>query len=122
MRLDAWLVLRCVAAILPAALGVMPAPAAEPAAWKFELAGGERAAGFTKVAADQVYSAERGFGFEPGARVTAAGGYCTSEQPFFFSVKVPEGNYRVTVTLGDPEGAATTNVKAELRRLMLENV
>src|SRR5207237_9119949 len=40
----------------------------------------------------------------------------------FFSVKVPEGNYRVTVTLGDAAGESTTTVKAELRRLMLENV
>ena len=33
-----------------------------------------------------------------------------------------EGNYRVTVTLGDLEGDTVTTVKAELRRLMLEKV
>src|SRR3954471_4346980 len=43
--------------------------------------------------------------------------------PRYLSIKVPEeGNYRVTVTMGDPETAATTTVKAELRRLMVENV
>lgn len=43
--------------------------------------------------------------------------------PQYLSVKVPEeGNYRVTVTLGDPDAPAVTTVKAELRRLMLENV
>jgi hypothetical protein len=34
---------------------------------------------------------------------------------------VPEGNYLVTVTLGDPNGTSTTTIKAELRRLMLEH-
>ncbi len=46
----------------------------------------------------------------------------TSDKPFLFSVKVPEGNYDVTVTLGDPEGESVTTVKAESRRLMLEKV
>ncbi len=38
-----------------------------------------------------------------------------------FSVALPEGNWRVTVTLGDRR-AATTTVKAEARRLMLDRV
>jgi lysophospholipase L1-like esterase len=35
---------------------------------------------------------------------------------------VPEGNYRVTVTLGDAIASSNTTVKAESRRLMLESV
>jgi lysophospholipase L1-like esterase len=35
---------------------------------------------------------------------------------------VPEGNYRVTVTLGDPKADAITTVKSETRRLMLERI
>jgi lysophospholipase L1-like esterase len=42
--------------------------------------------------------------------------------PFTFSTDLPEGNYDVTVTFGDDKAPATTTVKAELRRLMLENV
>lgn len=43
--------------------------------------------------------------------------------PRYFSFRVPaEGNYRVTVTVGDPDADAVTTVKAELRRLMLENI
>lgn len=95
-----------------------PAIADEPLRFVF----GRGEAGFTIVTPGQDYSVERGFGFEPGNKVVAQGSFCTSDQPFFFSVKVPEGNYRVTVTLGDPAGEATTTVKAELRRLMLENV
>jgi lysophospholipase L1-like esterase len=39
-----------------------------------------------------------------------------------FSVKVPEGNYAVSVVLGDPSTESDTTVKAEQRRLMLESV
>ena len=35
---------------------------------------------------------------------------------------MPEGNYKVTVTLGDNEEESNTTIKAELRRLMVENV
>lgn len=43
-------------------------------------------------------------------------------QPFFFSADVPEGNYKVTVTLGSKDAATCTTVKSESRRLMLENI
>jgi len=42
-----------------------------------------------------------------------------AKPPFYFSVAVPEeGNYRVTVMLGDRDAESVTTVKAELRRLM----
>ena len=40
----------------------------------------------------------------------------SSLRPFTVSVKVPDGNYRVTVTLGDKKRAAQTVVRAESRR------
>lgn len=98
---------------------------------KFDFGTGKVMRGYTQVSADSIYSKETGFGFEPGANVTCSdrGGknplrsdFCTGDKPFYFSVTVPEGNYRVTVTLGDSEAATATVVKAELRRLMLENV
>jgi lysophospholipase L1-like esterase len=46
---------------------------------------------------------------------------CTSDKPFFFSVPIPEGNYRITVILGGPQSSITT-VRAEGRRLMLEKI
>lgn len=52
------------------------------------------------------YSDSSGFGFE---------------HPNVFSVAVPEGNYKVTITLGDPRAAGDTTIYAELRRLMLEH-
>ena len=45
-----------------------------------------------------------------------------SEQPFFYSVAVPDGNYKVTVTLGSKKRAAKTVVRAESRRLFVEEV
>lgn len=45
----------------------------------------------------------------------------TSEKPFYFSVPVEDGNYKVTVTLGNKKKAAQTVVRAESRRLMVEN-
>jgi lysophospholipase L1-like esterase len=74
------------------------------------------------MAPTNVYSNAAGYGFEPGAAVTAADGCITSTNPFYFSVKLPEGNYRVTAAFGDRIGESTMTVKAELRRLMLEKV
>lgn len=65
------------------------------------------------LAVHTLYSEAAGYGLEPGATPTA----------FQFSMRVPEeGNYQVTVTLGDPAAESVTTVKAELRRLMLEQV
>ncbi len=45
-----------------------------------------------------------------------------SDRPFFYSVAVPDGNYKVTVTLGSKKRAAKTVVRAESRRLFVEEV
>ena len=52
---------------------------------------------------------------------TIAKGVCTSSSPFYFSIPLPEGNYRVSLALGGGEAAVTT-VRAEARRLMLEKI
>lgn len=100
--------------------------------FKFDFGPGAAAPGFIQIKPDTTFSKELGYGFEaqrlPTQGVDANpadplhGDLVTSEQPFSFSVQVPEGNYRVTVTLGDPKAEATTTVKAETRRLMLEPV
>ena len=109
-----------------------PASAGEAALYKFDFGPGAVADGYLPVLPATVYTSELGYGFEPGAAVTGVdrGGadpvredFITSDRPFFFSARVPaEGNYRVTVTLGDAAGETTTTIKAELRRLMAENV
>lgn len=75
-----------------------------PVKFRFDLSSG-------KIAA---YDDKLGYGFEERSGETA---------PLYFSVRVPEeGNYRVTVTLGDSGASSVTTVKAELRRLMIEKV
>ena len=44
-----------------------------------------------------------------------------STEPFYFSVPVEDGNYWVMVTLGSKKKAAHTVVRAESRRLMVED-
>ena len=44
-----------------------------------------------------------------------------SDKPFYFSVPVRDGNHKVTVTLGSSKKAGQTVVRAESRRLMVEN-
>lgn len=104
---------------------------AQTVSQKFDFGSGKTAKGFTQISATHVYSKEKGFGFEQPANINCidrAGkdalrsDFCTSNKPFYFSVAVPEGNYRVTVTFGDAKDATATTVKAELRRLMLEKV
>jgi lysophospholipase L1-like esterase len=89
------------------------AQALEPV--KFSFGPGKAPAGYAQVAPDAAYSAARGYGYEPDALPDGT-------HPFYFSLDLPEGNYKVTVTLGDDKEAANTTVKAELRRLMLEDV
>ncbi len=99
--------------------------------FKFDFGPGKVAPDYTQVLPAMTYTKERGYGFEPGATITGVerngkdalrSDFCTSDKPFYFSVALPEGNYNVTITLGDAVGASTTTVKAELRRLMLEQV
>jgi lysophospholipase L1-like esterase len=60
-------------------------------------------------------------GFDLLPSPTVEGKSCTSDKPFFFSVPIPEGSYRITVVLGGPQASVTT-VRAEGRRLMLEKI
>ncbi len=64
-----------------------------------------------------VYSAENGNGYDIVSAPKAK-----SNSPFFYSVKVADGNYKVTVVLGSKKKAGKTVVRAENRRLMLDEV
>lgn len=61
------------------------------------------------------YSEERGYGYDilptPDKK---------NKEPFYFSVKVPDGNYKVKVELGSKKIAGNTTVRAEGRRLLVE--
>ncbi|MCM3873183.1 MAG: rhamnogalacturonan acetylesterase [Pyrinomonadaceae bacterium] len=118
--------------ILPPASGWAQGPPPAPqTAFKFDFGPGKVAPDYIQVLPTTVYTDALGYGLEPGATVTGIdrGGtnilrndFLTSNRPFFFSVKVPEGNYNVTIIFGDFGGESVATVKAETRRLMLERV
>ncbi|MGN6374271.1 MAG: rhamnogalacturonan acetylesterase [Sphingomonas sp.] len=88
-------------------LGTASAHAATAPRQSYALDGAQ--AGFTSVASDAAYR-PGAYGYEPASR--------TGDR--LFSVAVPPGTYRVTLTFGDRPGTVT--VKAENRRLMLLDV
>lgn len=101
-----------------------------PRPMKFDFGSANTSPGFVAVTPADVFTAEKGYGFDLGfvAKAEDRGGnpvkgdFVTGEGGFYFSVALPQGNYDVTVLLGDPAGTSDTTVKAESRRLMLENV
>lgn len=64
-----------------------------------------------------VYNDAQGYGYD----VLPAPDRQKPAEPFYFSVKVPDGNYRVKVVLGGKKNSNTT-VRAEGRRLLMDNV
>jgi lysophospholipase L1-like esterase len=91
--------------------------------YKFDFGGGAPQSGWTQIRPTNLYSPDAGFGFEPGVLPVAIGNDALgASAPFYFSVKEPEGNYKVTVTFGSAAAASDNTVKAELRRLMLEKI
>ena len=110
--------------VFPAALAacVAAGPVAHAqTSFKFDFGSGKPKTGWTHISPTNYYSNETGCGFEPGAAISAGKNSIAGDKPFYFSVKLPEGNYQVTATFGG-EGESTTTVKAELRRLMLEKI
>ncbi len=114
---------RIVLPVIIAALAVASPAARAQTDFKFVF-GSKSERGWTQISPTNLYSAETGYGFEPGAEVSApaSGNYVASDKPFYFSAKVPEGNYKVTALFGDGTNESVVTVKAELRRLMLEKV
>jgi hypothetical protein len=53
-------------------------------------------------------SAGGGYRFDLDSKPPCTAHARTAARPFFFSVKLPEGNYNVTVRLGDPDAASLT--------------
>lgn len=69
------------------------------------------------------YNNEIGFGFDfqSAQNVKFNKKSISSESSIYFSVKLPEGNYKIDVVLGGNK-ASNTSIKAESRRLMLKEL
>lgn len=114
-----------------ALITILQALSVDRRAYKFDIGPGPVAQGSIQVLPTCLFSDQIGYGFEPNCALEGIDrdwqdplerDFVTSTRPFLFSVALPEGNYRVTVTLGDAAAGSWTTVKAELRRLMLESV
>ena len=91
---------------------------------KFDFGTGKCHPGAIGITPDMVFTPQKGYGFDLGFTPKAGegGDFITGEGGFYFSVQLPEGNYDVSVLLGDPEGVSDTTIKSESRRLMVENL
>ncbi len=99
--------------------------------WKYDFGSGPAAKGYTKVTPDSKFIYATGFGLDQGSVVKSVvrkgadllrSDFISSDKPFYFSVKLPEGNYDVKLILGDKEGTSATTVRAECRRFFLQNI
>ncbi|SFQ68372.1 rhamnogalacturonan acetylesterase [Hymenobacter arizonensis] len=116
--------------LVGALLRAAPATAqALSTSFKFDFGPGKAAPGYRQVMPTATYSAAMGYGFDfetsvsgrdHGGKDALKGDFVTSDKPFYFSVDLPEGNYNVTVTLGDLKGPSSTSLRAESRRLLLQ--
>jgi lysophospholipase L1-like esterase len=115
---------------IPNCPGITPASSgANPTLpYKFDFGSGTAAAGYTKILPTTAYSAARGYGFanttnlvavKRNAPDTLRGDFITSSKPFTFNTNLPDGNYNVTVILGDDAGTSATTVKAETGRIVI---
>jgi len=98
---------------------------------KFVFGSGKVKKGWTQVTATTLYSAEKGFGLIPSGEMVSGeadkkaafkGGFVCSKKPFYFAVDLPEGHYLINLKFGGASQGSSTTLKAESRRLMLENV
>ncbi len=104
---------------------------AQQTIYKFDFGTDKTAKGYIKILPGTQFNDGKKYGFDfdskveglshNGKNILTTDGV-KSEKPFYFSVAVPEGNYQVKVTLGDEKVPTSTTVKAESRRLMLENI
>jgi len=117
--------------------------AVEKTSWKFVF-GNQTKTGYTQVGPTNVYAIANGYGFDFGfdaavkytpskdgieGRIagknpynwTGMPFYAPKRQAFLFSANVPVGNYEVKITLGGKDSATKATIRAEQRRLMIED-
>lgn len=104
--------------ILISVIGIFTALTTSAQNYKFDFTQGKKnKKEYIKITPADLFTENKSYGYDlqpaPDARGTA---------PFFFSVQVPDGNYRVTALLGSTQKKGETTVRGESRRLFFENV
>lgn len=103
---------------------------AQQTTFKFDFGTERTENGFIPITSTSKFDKKTGYGFmdisglksvdNDGNALT--GDFITSDKPFYFSVIIPEGNYDITLNLGDSKGISEATVRVENRRLMLNDV
>ena len=133
--------------LIPLLLGIVsPAiHAVEQTTWKFVFSPVAKT-GFIPIGPTNKYATKNGYGFDFGMDTAVqytpkkdgiegrpsvvdpvlsswAGDpfYLPARQAFFFSANVPRGDYEVKITLGSQDSAVRATIRAEQRRLMVED-
>ncbi|HEV7379591.1 MAG TPA: hypothetical protein VGN64_07340, partial [Dyadobacter sp.] len=82
--------------------GIIQNVAAQPL--RFDFGTGKAEKGYIRTTPDDVYTNQKGYGFLPGTQIRTItnkgkdqlrNDFVTADSAFFFSVKLPEGNYDV---------------------------
>ncbi|MEL1252360.1 rhamnogalacturonan acetylesterase [Flavobacterium sp. DGU38] len=70
------------------------------------------------------YNAATGYGFDlnSASNATINSNTFSAFKPTYFSVRLPEGNYQIEVVMGSSEKQTNVTIKAESRRLMLDQL
>jgi lysophospholipase L1-like esterase len=84
------------------------AATSQPSEWSFDL---------THLGSSDRFDPARGSGFDLNTSPDPK-----TNRPFYFSLAVPEGNYRVTIAFGASDAASDNTIKAESRQLLLEQL
>ncbi|AYN02079.1 rhamnogalacturonan acetylesterase [Chryseobacterium sp. 3008163] len=103
---------------------------AQQTSFKFDFGTDRTANGFISITSTSKFDKKIGYGFMDisGLKSVDNGGnaltgdFITSDKTFYFSVAIPEGNYNITLNLGDSKGSSETTVRVENRRLMLNDI
>lgn len=99
--------------------------------FQFDFGKGKAGKGFLKVLPETVFSQQSGYGIDLGTKVTSnntigktalTDGFLTSDQPFYFSVNLPEGNYNVKIWVGDDQATSDVAIRAENRRMFVNRL
>lgn len=103
--------------MLAVSASAMWAQRVEKTMYEFDFTTKKDKGSVVAVTPDTKFSEEVGYGYDFNTQWDGK-----TVAPFYFSVNVPDGNYRVTVTLGSKKKAGETTVRAESRRLFVENL
>ena len=87
----------------------------------FDFRTGSSQQDYSLVSATDLFKPDKGFGWEEIDGIHSSKAGCSAKSRMVFKTDIGEGNFDITVTLGS-EAASTTTVRAQWRRLFLDEI